>query len=283
MALRRWIGRRYTRLLEAQRCAHGFPGPTRNLRWYNEFASYFRNEIVYRMCVAAGARRVLIVGDGGGRDYWYLRWKGFGGLTVVDIAPQFSIPSLVQGDIAGRLPFADGTFDCAIACDVLEHLYDDREALRNLHALLCAGGVLVIAGPYWHDADRTHVRIHSPEIIRRTLEDSGFVVEAQLSRGGLAHLMRLLHALNVVVNLVSFSVAGRILFDRINRMSFALNRPITRWRGLPHVERACFGMARGLNGYVIQARRADGPIPDVKKMNREKFTNMSPEALWHRS
>ncbi len=282
MGLRRRISDSYGNLLEAQKRRERFPGPVCNLRWYNSFTSYFRNELVRRMCVEEGAKRILIVGDGGGRDYWYLRWMGFEDLTVVDIAPQPVIPGLIQGDIAGPLPFAAGSFDCVVACDILEHLYDDHQALQNIHGLLREGGMFVMAGPYWHDADRTHVRIHSPEIIRRTLEDSGFIVYEQLSRGGLTQLyMRLLHPVNLMVNIFCFALTGRTLFRRVNEALFALNRYVVRWRRLPNIERALFGMSGGLNGYVIRSHRIEGPLPDVKKMSREKFANMSPETTWN--
>ncbi len=281
MGLRARISAQYAVLLEAQKHQLGFPGPARNLRWYNSFTSFFRNELVYRMCVSDGAKKILIIGDGGGRDYWYLRWKGLEDLTVVDIAPQSAVPDLIQCDIAGTLPFAPETFDCVIACDILEHLYDDMEAFRNIHTLLVKDGIFVIAGPYWHDADRTHVRIHSPEIIRRTLEDSGFVVEEQLARGGLTQAyMRWIHPLNVALNCMWFSATGRTTFDRLNRVLFAMNCPLVRWRRLPYIERALFGMSGGLNGYVIKARKEEGALPDVKDMSREKFANMSPEVSW---
>lgn len=284
MGIRAWVSNRYAALLENQKHQAGFPGPARNLRWYNSFTSYFRNELVRQMCVSSGATKVLIIGDGGGRDYWYLRWKGIQDLTVVDIAPQSAVPNLIQCDIAGPVPFAPGSFDCVIACDILEHLYDDMEAFRNIHALLVKNGSFVIAGPYWHDADRTHVRIHSPEIIRRTLEDSGFLVDEQAARGGVAQIyMRWVHPANVILNCAWHRITGQTLFDRVNHLLFAMNRPLVNWRRLPHVERALFGMSGGLNGYVIKARKVEGLLPDVKSMSREKFANLSPETPWNRS
>ena len=281
--VRRRISTYYGKLLEAQARQEGFPGPACNLRWCNSFTSYFRNELVYRMCVSEGVKKILIVGDGGGRDFWYLRWKGIEDIQVIDIAPQSMIPELIQCDVAGTLPFPSGTFDCAIGCDIIEHLYDDTKALENIRSVLCQGGIFLISGPYWHDADRTHVRLHSPEIIRRTLEDAGFVVEQQMARGGLAQVYRRwLHPLNLAVNLIWFRLTGKTLFDRLNRMLFAVNRRLVRWPRLPYFERALFGMTGGLNGYVIKARKSDAALPDVTAISREKFAEMSPEVRWNR-
>jgi SAM-dependent methyltransferase len=52
----------------------------------------------------------------------------------------------VRADIA-KLPFKDGCFDTLFACDVLEHVADDRMALRELRRVLRPGGVAVLTVP----------------------------------------------------------------------------------------------------------------------------------------
>jgi SAM-dependent methyltransferase len=49
---------------------------------------------------------------------------------------------------AAALPFADGSFPRALACEVLEHLADDRAALAELRRVTAPGGRLAITVPH---------------------------------------------------------------------------------------------------------------------------------------
>lgn len=92
-------------------------------------------------------------------------------------------------------PFGDGSFDCIIFGDVLEHLRDPWEVLRTHAERLAEGGVMLICMPnaeHWSFAerllrgtwdydeqglfDRTHLRWFTPETTRRALQDAGLVV-----------------------------------------------------------------------------------------------------------
>ena len=50
---------------------------------------------------------------------------------------------------AYALPFADGAFDAALACNTLEHLRDPLRALRELRRVLTPGGVAGVRDPDW--------------------------------------------------------------------------------------------------------------------------------------
>lgn len=268
----------YAKLLDRQKAEQNFPGPVQNLRWYNSFTSYFRNEVVLRMCTDEGVNRILVVGDGGGRDYWYLCWKGYHDVTSMDIAPQSEVPGLIQHDLAAdTMPFEPHSFDCIIACDVLEHLYDDVKALKNIGYLLKEQGLLIISGPNWHDVDRTHVRLHSPVIIRRMLEDNGFTIEEQLARGGITQIyMRWLHPLNIVANILLFSLFKKSIFQFVNKFLYRLNYSLVQWPRLPYLEYRLFGRGDGLNGYIIKAKKTEAKDADIKALCQEKFADMMP-------
>jgi SAM-dependent methyltransferase len=64
-----------------------------------------------------------------------------------------------QGD-AETLPFEDASFDVVSAFDVLEHLRDDRAALREARRVAAPGAVLVATVPayqwLWSQHDETH-------------------------------------------------------------------------------------------------------------------------------
>ena len=98
----------------------------------------------------------------------------------------------VRSDIT-RLPFRDSEFDLSYCSNVLEHIPDDRAAMRELFRVLVAGGLAVIQVPIRGDTtyeditiqsadDRLkhfgqadHVRWYGRDIIKR-LRDVGFEV-----------------------------------------------------------------------------------------------------------
>ncbi len=65
--------------------------------------------------------------------------------TTADIAPE-CFPGAVRADITD-LQFADATFDGVICIHVLEHIEDDRRALRELYRVVRPGGWAAIAIP----------------------------------------------------------------------------------------------------------------------------------------
>ena len=87
---------------------------------------------------------------------------------------------------ATELPFADATFDAAIALDVLEHIPDDIQAASELARALKPGGVAVVTVPAYqelwsgHDIALMHQRRYRADEVRKLLEGAGLHVE-QLS------------------------------------------------------------------------------------------------------
>ncbi len=95
---------------------------------------------------------------------------------------------LVAAD-ATRLPFRDAAFDAVICTETLEHLPDDRGAVRELSRVLAPGGLLHGAVPshftelaYWalSRSYRTtpggHVRIYRPRALKSLLRTEGLRV-----------------------------------------------------------------------------------------------------------
>jgi 2-polyprenyl-3-methyl-5-hydroxy-6-metoxy-1,4-benzoquinol methylase len=103
---------------------------------------------------------------------------------------------------------ADTDYDVIIAADVLEHLADPWETLRQLRHVLSVGGRIIASVPnvrYWKviadllfrgefryaDAgvlDRTHLRFFTRSSLRRLFTESGYAVKylapKPISRGG---------------------------------------------------------------------------------------------------
>ncbi|HEX5755159.1 MAG TPA: methyltransferase domain-containing protein [Arenimonas sp.] len=96
-----------------------------------------------------------------------------------------------------RLPFADASYDLLICSHVLEHVPDDRQAMRELARILKPGGVGILMAPIivglahsvedpavTDAAERwrlfgqgDHVRLYARDDFVRRLEESGFRVE----------------------------------------------------------------------------------------------------------
>jgi SAM-dependent methyltransferase len=93
----------------------------------------------------------------------------------------------VVGDIL-ELPYPDASFDVVLASEILEHIPDDRGAMRELLRILAPGGMLVVTVPRWlpervcwalsreyHSNEGGHVRIYRADALRAALESLGLV------------------------------------------------------------------------------------------------------------
>jgi SAM-dependent methyltransferase len=101
----------------------------------------------------------------------------------------------VTADITA-LPFEDGSFDLILCSHVLEHVPDDRAAMREMQRVLAPGGVAIVQSPVDHASPLTyedpsvvepaerlahfsqpdHVRVYAPDLLDR-LEAAGFAVQ----------------------------------------------------------------------------------------------------------
>jgi len=135
-------------------------------------------------------------------------------LRVLHVAPEFCLISrftklqnldYVTVDLSSRLAlvkmdlrnlgFSDSSFDCVICCHVLEHVPEDRIAIRELFRVLNPGGYAIIQSPIDLTCESTsedpsldpaersrlfgqadHVRIYGRDYSGR-LESAGFIVK----------------------------------------------------------------------------------------------------------
>ena len=143
---------------------------------------------------SAGAR-VLDAGCGDGR---HLRAAAARGCDVIgvdyDIAELRKARTLVPvGQFivadATRLPFRPSSFDAVICTETLEHLPDDRSAMREIARVLHDGGWLHGAVPShfteipffrlsggYRNAPGGHVRIYAPHVLIARLANCGLLV-----------------------------------------------------------------------------------------------------------
>jgi SAM-dependent methyltransferase len=93
-------------------------------------------------------------------------------------APPSAHAEAVKGD-ALELPYGDGTFDCVIASEILEHVPDDDRVIAELVRVVKPGGALAITVPRWlpermcwalsdeyHANEGGHIRIYRAGALR---------------------------------------------------------------------------------------------------------------------
>ena len=100
-------------------------------------------------------------------------------------APASAKAETVLGD-ALQLPYADSTFDCVIASEILEHIPADDAAIAELVRVLKPGGTLAVSVPRWfpervcwwlsdeyHSNEGGHVRIYRATELRDKIAGHG--------------------------------------------------------------------------------------------------------------
>jgi len=100
---------------------------------------------LHELSVSFAGKRVLDIGCGRGYAGGVIESDG-GRYTGMDfVASGVGFP-LVLGD-AGRLPFADQSFDAALCLDAFEHFPDPSAAAAEIRRVLKCGGELFLSAP----------------------------------------------------------------------------------------------------------------------------------------
>jgi SAM-dependent methyltransferase len=208
--------------------------------------------------------RVLVVGVGTGRDYYYLGLENE--VVALDLVPQDTVPEVVLADFADELPFPDASFDAIVVADVLEHVFDDRAALLNCRRVLKDDGVFVLNVPYGDDIGDHHVRVYTRSTLHRLLRSVGFDVEREVERGPIAHLDRYIgwRALFHGFHLVRWWVSGNPHYERSLRRLVAVDW----WFGSRRCAPTRFTKRHG--AYI---RAVKGSVVDYTAVNRELYVH----------
>jgi SAM-dependent methyltransferase len=128
--------------------------------------------------------RILDAGCGSGRNMVEL--ADFGRVTgidksaaAVDRAAERDAGLVTLGAIE-LMPFEEGTFDLAVALDVIEHIDDDRAAFRELLRVVRPGGMLLVSVPAYprlwsaHDVLNEHRRRYTRRSLLAATRDAGW-------------------------------------------------------------------------------------------------------------
>jgi SAM-dependent methyltransferase len=128
--------------------------------------------------------RILDAGCGSGRNMVELARHGeVTGVelsrTSAEIARGRHLGEVVEGSVL-EMPFAPDSFDLAVCLDVIEHLEDDRAALRELRRVLRPGGALLVTVPAYqwlwsgHDEINHHHRRYNRATLQRAAREAGW-------------------------------------------------------------------------------------------------------------
>ena len=168
-------------LREASRAEYQCRYSARLQRYFNNLTNFEYAETISEW--VGQHQNVLVIGDAGGRDSHALSARGKR-VVVLDVAPQRDIAQLVRGDISRATPFRAQQFDAVVMAEVIEHLFDDVAALREIRRVLKPSGVFIVTTPIGNDVPDYHVRVYTPKTLVRLLNHTGFKVEKLLLKGG---------------------------------------------------------------------------------------------------
>lgn len=132
--------------------------------------------------------RIFDLGCGPGNMLRRLQGRGLAygsdfSLDALTFARSKGLRLLLSSD-STALPFASGCFDCVVALDVLEHVEDDRAALREIARVTRPGGAFIFAVPafpmLWrhHDVMYGHFRRYRRADFVARVRGAGLSVES---------------------------------------------------------------------------------------------------------
>jgi SAM-dependent methyltransferase len=137
---------------------------------------------------------------------------------------------VLQLEEGARIPIRDNTFDFIIALDVLEHIEDDREMMREFYRIAKVGGRVILTVPSYlflwgkHDELYGHKRRYTRARLVKVIEEANFHIE-KLSYIYILFFLPL-YLLRKLKNLL------RIERDDFNRVPGILNKFLIWLNGL---------------------------------------------------
>jgi SAM-dependent methyltransferase len=128
--------------------------------------------------------RILDAGCGSGRNMVELAPLGtVTGVelsdTSVALARERGVGEVIEGSVL-EMPFETNTFDLAVSLDVIEHLDQHLEALRELRRVVAPGGALLVTVPAYgwlwsgHDEINHHFRRYTRRSLQRVAQQAGW-------------------------------------------------------------------------------------------------------------
>lgn len=209
-----------------------------NLEVMQEAVNYNRYLLDTVRRYAPANCRVLDFGAGSGQFALPLSQSG---MDIVALEPDQTLRHMLRAKglhaVGSMQELADGTFDYSYTLNVLEHIEDDTEALRSLHAKLTERGKLLIYVPAFPvlytsmDAKVGHVRRYTRETLMSRVAAAGFHIERVAYADSVGFFATLLYKwlgnANGTVSVAALKIYDRLVFP----LSRALDRIAGRWLG----------------------------------------------------
>jgi len=189
--------------------------------------------------------RVLDVGCGDGRHLRAASRRGcraigvdYDPLELLKARANATHADLIAAD-ASHLPFRDAIFNAVICTETLEHLPNDRGAMREIARVMRDDSMLLGAVPShfteipyfrlshgYRDAPGGHIRIYAPRVLFGRLNDAGLRVTS----------FRYVHFIDSLIWL-RFCLSDALApprpsddFEAAVLLAVAQERPVARWR-----------------------------------------------------
>lgn len=184
----------------------GFSGrPMREYKGLPIYAAPGLHEAAAELLLSAAPTNARVLEFGAGSGAMSLRLTDLGfRVTASDLFPESFKPTevpFVAADLNGAFAaqWPQG-FDAVMALEIVEHLENPREVLRQIRALLPVGGQLVLSTPnianpvsqalflrtgqfqWFRDIDyreQGHITPLSPWVLEKALQEAGFTLHAE--------------------------------------------------------------------------------------------------------
>jgi SAM-dependent methyltransferase len=211
---------------------------TENLEVMRDAVNYNRYLLSLIRLHARNAKTAIDFGAGSGT---FAIPAAAAGLDVTAVELDEELRAHLAGNglrvAASTAELADGSFDYAYTFNVLEHITDDVDALRQLRKKLAPGARLLVYVPAFQilytsmDANVGHVRRYSRDTLVRNVSAAGFTVDAVEYADSVGFVATLAFK---VIDRRSGNIDRRMLrlYDRyVFPVSRALDRIAHRWFG----------------------------------------------------
>lgn len=137
---------------------------------------------------------VLDIGIGGDKEKPSENFKFFPAAHFDTLDNNAAWKPIILGDICNP-PIKTATYDLVLCCQTLEHVWDTRRALFEIHRILKPGGHAIIDLPWMYEfhgtpdqPDDDYWRL-SHQALTRLANEAGFEGEAQLIEGILTSMV----------------------------------------------------------------------------------------------
>jgi len=195
--------------------------------------------------------KVLDIGCSGGVLIQELANKGLKNLVGIDADQSAVLLARNRGlnvmlVDAIKTNFEDENFDMIIAADVLEHIENDNQALKEWDRILKKGGKIIILVPafmfLWrkHDEENQHKRRYSKKQLLKKLKGAGFQIK-KLSYWNLSSLIPLL-----IKKLLNFNSK-----DDLNKTSNLINLVLVKVMQFENFLATSFNIPIGVSLFVV--------------------------------